>query len=321
MSADSPLRAADGRLRMTIRLAVGSVLIVLASVLVALSGVSLLGSLVGEVGRGGQVVTVGVGATLGILFVAREVDHRTWSDLGLAADRRWGVDLAAGLALGALLMTGVFVVLVGGGWARITQVGVPDLTDWLGTLGLFLVVGFYEELFARGWLLTNVAEGFRTLGDRLATAIAVFVSAAVFGALHGANPGATLASTLGITAAGVFLGVAYVRTTSLALPVGVHVTWNLFQGAVWGFPVSGIATPATFVATARSGPELVTGGSFGPEASLVGLGASVAGVFAVVAYARSLSIRLPDALAWATTPTLLDDWLDGRARSDGDDER
>ena len=336
MSADNPLRTADsllrtpdGRLRAPLRLALGSVVVVLASTLLTAVVVSLVGAAVdGSVGRGVVVVGGGVGTTLGVLFVARETDHRTWADLGLAVDRRWWVDLAAGLALGALLMTGVFVALVGGGWARITRVGVPNLANWLATLALFCVVGFYEELFVRGWLLTNVAEGFRSLGDALAAAIAVVASAAVFGALHLANPGATLASTLGVTAAGVFLGVAYVRTASLALPVGVHVTWNFVQGAVWGFPVSGIASAATVVATVRSGPTLATGGSFGPEASLVGLAASLAGVLAVVAYARVRSLRLSDALSWVTTPELAGDGHEergaGRRAADaetGDDRR
>ena len=315
MSADSPLqtadsllRTADGRLRMPVRLALGSVVIVLASTLLTVVVASLVGAAVGgSVGRGVLVVGGAVGTTLGVLFVARETDRRTWADLGLAVDRRWGVDLAAGFALGALLMTGVFAVLVVGGWARVTRVAVPDLAAWLGTLALFCVVGFYEELFVRGWLLTNVAEGFRSLGNGLASAIGVVASAAVFGALHLANPGATLASTLGVTAAGVFLGVAYVRTASLALPVGVHVTWNFVQGAVWGFPVSGIATAASVVTTTRSGPTLATGGSFGPEASLVGLAASLVGALAVVVYARARSLRLADALARVTTPELVGD--------------
>nr|WP_233265102.1 CPBP family intramembrane glutamic endopeptidase [Halomarina oriensis] len=203
-------------------------------------------------------------------------------------------------------MAGVFLAQLAGGWARIAQAGVPDLVGWFGTLVLFLVVGFYEELFVRGWLLTNVAEGFAWLGERLATAIAVFASAAVFGVLHLANPNATLASTLGITAAGVFLGWAFVRTASLALPVGVHVTWNFAQGSVFGFPVSGIGTPATVVETAVTGPELVTGGAFGPEAGLVGLGASVAGTLAVSGYVRLRGVpSLSEALAWTTVPELV----------------
>lgn len=303
----SVAHTADRRLRAPIRLVLGSLLIVVASVV----AVALTGTLVGAVGasggRGVAVVGSGVGATLGVLLVARTVDRRTVADLGLDLNRRWAVDLVAGLALGVLLMAGVFLTQLAGGWARVAQAGVPDLVGWFGTLVLFLVVGFYEELFVRGWLLTNLAEGFAWLGERLATAIAVVASSAVFGVLHFANPNATLASTLGITAAGVFLGWAFVRTASLALPVGVHVTWNFAQGSLFGFPVSGITTPATVVDTVPIGPELVTGGSFGPEAGLVGLGASVAGTLAVVAYVRLRgSPSLAEALAWTTVPELLD---------------
>nr|WP_305794431.1 type II CAAX endopeptidase family protein [Halomarina rubra] len=289
---------------MPIRLALGSVVIVFVSAVGAALAASLVGTGDGEANRGVLVVGSAVGTTLAVLFVAREGDKRTVADLGLALDRRWWADLLVGFALGALLLTGIFLVLVGGEWARVARVGLPALVPWFGTLGLFLVVGFYEELFVRGWLLTNVAEGFAALGERLAAAIAIVASAGVFGALHLANPGATLASTLGVTAAGVFLGYAFVRTASLALPVGVHVTWNFVQGAVWGFPVSGIATPATVVETVRSGPGLVTGGAFGPEASLLGLGASVAGTLVVAVYARRYSPSLAVALTWTTTPAL-----------------
>jgi hypothetical protein len=302
------LRTADGRLRAPVRLFVGSLAIVVTTAVVAVTLVSLLASAFGSVGTGVQVVAGGVGTTLAVLFVARELDRRTLADLGLNLDRRWWVELGVGLALGALLLTGVFVVLVAGGWARVTRVAVPALVPWLGTLGLFVVVGFYEELFVRGWLLTNVAEAFESLGERAASAVGVVASAGVFGVLHVANPSATLASTLGITAAGVFLGVAFVRTASLAVPVGVHVTWNFVQGSVYGFPVSGLGTPATLVATTRAGPELVTGGPFGPEASVLGLGASLAGTLAVLGYARA-NRAVPDwseALAWTTTPALLD---------------
>jgi hypothetical protein len=298
------LRTADGRLRAPIRLAVGSLLVALASTVGAVLAASLAGGGVGEVDRAVLVVGSAVGTTASVLFVAREADGRSLADLGLALDRRWWADLGVGFALGALLLTGVFLALVGGGWARVTRVGPPALVPWLGTLGLFVVVGFYEELFVRGWLLTNVAEGFAWLGDRLASAVAVLASASVFGALHLANPGATPASTLGVTAAGVFLGVAFVRTASLALPVGVHVTWNFVQGAVYGFPVSGIATPTSVVATVRSGPAPFTGGAFGPEASLLGLSASAVGTLAVLAYARRYSPSWTAALAWTTTPDL-----------------
>jgi membrane protease YdiL (CAAX protease family) len=296
----STLHTADGRLRTPVRLLVGSLLIVVAATLTTVAVAPF-----GE-SRLLLVTASGFGTTLGVLFVARTIDRRTWADLGLDLNRRWAVDLLAGLVLGVLLMAGVFLTQLAAGWARVAQAGVPELVGWFGTLALFLVVGFYEELFVRGWLLTNVAEGFSWLGERLATAIAVFASAAVFGVLHFANPNATLASTLGITAAGVFLGWAFVRTASLALPVGVHITWNFAQGSLFGFPVSGIGTPATVVETVVTGPTLLTGGEFGPEAGLVGLGASVVGTLAVSTYVRFRGVpTLTEALAWTTVPELL----------------
>ena len=84
--------------------------------------------------------------------------------------------------------------------------------------------------------------------------------------LHANNPNATLLSTLNIVLAGLMLGFGYVLSGELAIPIGLHTTWNLFQNAVYGFPVSGFGPfGATFLATAQTGPDLWTGGSLAPR--------------------------------------------------------
>jgi hypothetical protein len=84
------------------------------------------------------------------------------------------------------------------------------------------------------------------------------------------------------------LGFGYVLSGELAIPIGLHITWNLFQGAVYGFPVSGFGPfGATFLATEQGGPKLWTGGSFGPEGGLLGPAAMLLGILLI-----SLWIRL-----------------------------
>jgi hypothetical protein len=72
----------------------------------------------------------------------------------------------------------------------------------------------------------------------------------------------------------------------LAIPIGLHITWNFFQGNVFGFPVSGTDAGATFIAIEQGGDALVTGGAFGPEASLIGIGAMVLGCALTVLWVR-----------------------------------
>jgi hypothetical protein len=97
------------------------------------------------------------------------------------------------------------------------------------------------------------------------------------------NPNATWISTSALMLAGLFLGLGYILTGSLALPIGLHLTWNFFQGSIFGFPVSGIAfNVATLIAIKQEGPVVWTGGAFGPEAGLLGIVAIVIGCALIV---------------------------------------
>ena len=238
-----------------------------------------------------------VAALVSVWLAGRFFDHRPFSEFGLRLNREWWMELGFGLLLGALLMTGIFLVELEAGWVRVTGAfettnGGPFFPTVLTPVLYFLCVGVYEELISRGYQLTNLAEGlnFPSLGPAGAVILAWVVSSSLFGVLHLSNPNATPISSVGITFAGLLLGIGYVLTGRLAIPIGLHITWNLFQGNVFDFPVSGVEPMGvTFLSIEQGGPNLFTGGVFGPEAGLLGIAASLAGSLLILLWVRARS--------------------------------
>lgn len=248
-----------------------------------------------------------------IWLAGRFLDRRPFADLGFHLDRNWWTDLGFGLLQGALLMVIIFVVELAAGWVTVTGTLVTRQADTgflpaiLVPLVIFLAVGFYEELFSRGYQLQNLAEGltWNLISPRAAIVIATLLSSAAFGVLHAANPNASVVSTVNLVIAGLHLATGYLLTGQLAIPIGLHITWNFFQGNVFGFPVSGVDyRSATVISIEQGGPDLWTGGAFGPEAGLVGLGAMVVGVVMTILWVRWRCGRVALYTALADAPGL-----------------
>ena len=262
--------------------------------------------------RAGSAVTSLIAMFVSYWIAARWLDRRAFADFGFHLNRSWWIDLGFGLFLGAVLMLLIFLVELALGWGTVTgsmQSFQPEFSFWGGILGAvvtFLCVGIYEEMLSRGYHLRNLAEGFNFKGvnPRTALLIAYLLSSSVFGFLHFFNQNATWVSTFNLIIAGLFLGLGYVLTGELAIPIGLHITWNFFQGNVFGFPVSGGQAGATFIAIQQGGPELWTGGAFGPEAGLIGLLAIALGSLLTVLWVRYRygAARLQDRLAVYRSP-------------------
>jgi membrane protease YdiL (CAAX protease family) len=232
-------------------------------------------------------------AFLGALWLlGKWLDRRPFADFGFRLSRAWWIDFSFGLGLGAVLMGLIFVVELAAGWITIAgflQSGRQPF--WIGILNafmLFIGVGIREEILFRGYPLRVIAEGLnlKRIGPKTSLLIAFILSSVVFGIFHLANPNATWISTANIAAAGFLLGIGFVLTGELAIPIGLHISWNFFQGNVFGFPVSGTNAGTTFLAIRQGGPELVTGGAFGPEAGLLGLAAMALGFGLTVAWIK-----------------------------------
>jgi membrane protease YdiL (CAAX protease family) len=233
------------------------------------------------------------------LLAARWLDRRPFADYGFHFSRRWWWSFGFGLLLGAGLMAFIFLVELATGWVKVTGFLKPGAIGsfWgeiILAVILFICVGIYEELLARGFQLRNLAEGFYfpQVSPRTALIIGYILSSIIFGVLHASNPNASLISTLNLFLAGLFLGLGYVLTGDLALPIGLHITWNFFEGSVFGFPVSGANAGATFIAIQQGGPAPLTGGEFGPEAGLIGILALVLGAVFIFLWVRWTTGRL-----------------------------
>ena len=236
-----------------------------------------------------------MGTLLSVWLAGRFLDRRAFADFGFHPGGGWWLDLFFGMALGALLMTVIFLVELGMGWVTVTAAfrslvpGTPFAIAMLLPTTAFVCVGFYEELLARGYQLRNAAEGLNLpgVGPRNAVLLAWVLSSAFFGYLHAGNPNATISTTFNVALAGLMLGFGYVLTGELAIPIGLHITWNFFQGSVFGFPVSGLKpVGATFLSTDQGGPALWTGAAFGPEGGLLGPAAMILGVLLIALWVR-----------------------------------
>ena len=224
--------------------------------------------------------------TISVFLARRFLDKRSLTSLGLKID--WGImaDIFAGLLITFLAMGLIYLIEWSLGWLTFdgfawqTEPISKVLLNSILYLGIFVLVGWNEELLFRGYRLQNIADGLNPFWG-------VLLSSLWFGVVHLANPNtdAKLLVATGIFLAGIFLAFGYLSTKQLWLPIGLHIGWNFFEGVGFGFPVSGLDIYRLTHITV-TGPELWTGGAFGPEAGLVLLPGLLLGTALIYAYAK-----------------------------------
>ncbi len=204
-------------------------------------------------------VLVSSAVLLGVyVLLVRWMERRKSRELAPAR----AIPLAIGGAVFGFALFGVvFAIFWVMGVARWEGVSLSGAV--IPSLSMAILSGVGEELAFRGGV-------FRILEDSFGTAVALLLSAGLFGLMHAANRGATAVSTVAIALeAGVLLGAAYAVSRNLWLPIGLHFGWNFTEGGVFGATVSGGGFGQGLIHMPLSGRDLLTGGVFGPEASLV----------------------------------------------------
>ena len=216
---------------------------------------------------------IDIGLILAVYKLAiRHLGEHPRDDLRLSGS---GKELGLGLVAGFALFS-----IVAGIAALIDVYNIVGRGDTFqlptALIAMAIMPGFMEEMFFRGILL-------RWLEEFAGSWAALAITSALFGGLHILNPGASWFSSLAIALeAGILLGGAYLLTRSLWLPMGLHAAWNFTQGFIFDVPVSGVDQHG-LVQAKLSGPELLSGGAFGLEASIIAMVvATGAGLWLVV---------------------------------------
>jgi len=211
----------------------------------------------------GLMLTTQFSGTLGTLFIVwvftKYIDRKAFIDLGFSLKNQTK-NILYGLLAGFVMMGLGTILLWANGNLTIDSINF-GLASLLQSVFLFTLVSVNEEVFVRGYILPNFMESMNKY-------IALILSSLIFTILHLMNPGVSFIGVTNIFLAGILLGIGYIFTKNLWFPLALHFSWNFFQGPIFGFEVSGTNTD-TLITQTITGSELLTGGKFGFEGSLL----------------------------------------------------
>lgn len=235
-----------------------------------------------------------VGLLAGTWLTLAVFEKRPLAAIGLHAGPHASVEMAYGLAVGAAITAATALVLFLFGWLSFREGDGVLLEGWRQAAGLTAFVACaaaFEEILFRGY-------PFQLLWSRLGLPVALGLSAGLFALAHLGNPGLTPLAFVNLALAGILLALVYVRTRSLWLAIGVHAGWNWVLAVPLDQPVSGFVFGMPGYDVVETGPDLFTGGAFGPEGGLV-VTAVTAGAIAWAGRTRRLR---PTVAARAVAP-------------------
>jgi uncharacterized protein len=198
------------------------------------------------------------------VFMSR-LETRPFGDYGLPGRSAFGRDFWAGAVWGFIAFSVLIAVMRGLGlvsFGSLALHGIRILKFAAFWALMFIVVGFREEFLFRGYSLFTLTDGIRFWP-------AAIVTAACFGGLHLSNSGEDWAGALGAGAIGFFFSFTVRRTGSLWFAIGMHMSWDWGETYFYSVPDSGLVSPGHLMSTSFHGANWLTGGSVGPEGSVL----------------------------------------------------
>lgn len=202
-----------------------------------------------------------------IFFRVKVIEKRSLSSIGFNKNN-WLKKYSLGFLIGLVMMSIIVLILLLFGYITVEKnpiqpVGVSAISSVLVILFGWIIQGATEEIVTRGWLL-NVLSSKYNIGFGL------LISSTLFGLMHLTNPNVNYIAVINIILVGLFYGLYVIKTNDLWAVCGMHSAWNFAQGNIFGFEVSGLdISVGTLIDLNLVENDFITGGVFGPEASIV----------------------------------------------------
>lgn len=218
-----------------------------------------------------------IGSIVVIGLFMRYVDEDKFISLGFQFKNRLK-DFLLGFGLGAFLIILGFVILLSVGEFTVKEL-VLDVNELLISVLIFILVAIGEELLIRGYVLRNLMISFNKY-------IALIVSSVLFSLMHIFNSNIDFFALSELFIAGLLLGISYVHTKNLWFPIGLHLSWNLFQSLL-GFNVSG-EDMYSIIELELIESNRINGGAFGFEGSILSMLFSVVCIVIIHRYCKNI---------------------------------
>ncbi len=223
---------------------------------------NILGKLLelAKIGRELQNLIKGIGSAFSVILAYRYffewIEKRKITELS-SKNLEW--NLVIGVSIGTCLQ--ILTILTVNLFGDLYIISVNNFSFIIIPLAVAIAVAIFEEILIRGII-------FRIIEEKWGSYSALGISALIFAALHLFNPGANFLSTTCVFIAGLLFGSAFIYAKNLWLPIAIHFAWNFVQSGIFGSVTSGNDNTSSYLTTKLSGNILITGGNFGPEATI-----------------------------------------------------
>ncbi|MFN3135507.1 MAG: lysostaphin resistance A-like protein [Candidatus Kryptonium sp.] len=203
-----------------------------------------------------------ISVVISTFLMMKFFEKRNFEDVGLRLKPNAIYEISLGLILGFIMITSVVAVNLTLGYYKYELTLNQIYPQIFKAFLLFLMVALFEEILFRGY-------PFQRLIDGTSPIVATLIFSLIFSLAHLQNPNVNLIAVLNIFFAGIWLSASYIKTRSLWLPISLHFSWNFFQGYFYSLPVSGLTLIEPAFNVEISSENIISGGKFGPEGSVI----------------------------------------------------